>query len=222
MANSAITIRLEQESDHHAVEELTREAFWNHHVPGCDEHYLAHVLRKAPCFLPELDIVALIDGRLVGNIMYTQAIIRADDGKEHAVLSFGPVSVLPELQGKGIGSALIRHSLARAKELGYSVVLIYGDPDYYCRFGFLPAEAYLIGTQYNTYAAALQALELVPNALANKAGLFFEDAAYEVDEAACALFDAQFPAKERVTGLPSQAKFQQHLSMVRPRKVTRT
>ena len=222
MTNDAFTIRLEQANDYRAVEELTREAFWNHHVPGCDEHYLAHLLRKAPCFLPELDFVAQLDGRLVGNIMYTRAVLCADDGREHAVLSFGPVSVLPELQGKGVGSALIRHSLARAKELGHTAVFIYGDPDYYCRFGFMPAEKYLIGTQYNTYAAALQALELVPNALSNRAGLFFVDAAYEVDEAACARFDAQFPAKERLTGLPSQAKFQQHLSMVRSREVTRT
>ena len=212
-----IAIRLETPEDYHVVEHITREAFWNHHVPGCNEHYLAHVLRNAPCFLPELDLVAELEGRLAGNIMYTKAVIQGDDGTDYLMLSFGPISVLPEYQGLGIGGNLIRRSLAMAKELGYSAVLIYGDPDYYSRFGFVAAEQYKIGTQYNTYAAALQAIELVPGALNGKAGLFIEDSAYEVDDKEAEEFDAQFPAKERLSGLASQQKFQIHLSMQKPR-----
>ena len=105
-------IRLETPADYAAVEQITREAFWNHHVPGCDEHYLAHVLRQAECFLPELDFVAELDGTLAGNIMYTKAKIVGDDAEEYPVLSFGPISVLPEVQGRGIGGKLIRHTLA--------------------------------------------------------------------------------------------------------------
>ena len=55
------------------VEELTREAFWVHHVPGCDEHYLVHVLRSHPDFIPELDFVAIVYDKIVGNIMYTKS-----------------------------------------------------------------------------------------------------------------------------------------------------
>jgi predicted N-acetyltransferase YhbS len=213
-----MNIRLETPADYAAVEQITREAFWNHHVPGCDEHYLAHVLRKAECFLPELDFVAELDGTLVGNIMYTNAKIVGDDGTEYPVLSFGPISVLPEFQRRGVGGKLILHTLSLAKEMGHTAVLIYGDPDYYSRFGFVSAEQYGIGTRYNTYAAALQAVELVPGALAGKAGLFYEDEAYEIDPAEAEAFDRLFPPKEKQTGLASQAKFLQHLSMQKPRE----
>lgn len=211
-------LRLETPADYSTVERITREAFWNHHVPGCDEHYLAHVLRQAECFLPELDFVAELDGTVVGNIMYTKARIVGDDAAEYPVLSFGPISVLPEVQGRGIGGRLIRHTLALAKEKGHTAVLIYGDPDYYCRFGFVPAEQYSIGTRYNTYAAALQAVELLPGALAGKAGLFYEDEAYEIDPQEAEAFDCRFPTKEKIAGLASQAKFQQHLAMQKPRE----
>ena len=97
-------------------------------------------------------------------------------------------------------------------------MLIYGDPDYYCRFGFVPAEQYGVGTRYNTYAAALQAVELVPGALAGKAGLFYEDSAYEINAEEAQAFDRLFPPKEIQTGLASQAKFLQHLSMQKPRE----
>lgn len=212
-----IKIRLETQEDYSSVEQITREAFWNHHVPGCNEHYLAHVLRTAACFLPELDFVAELNGTLVGNIMYTRAVIHGDNGTDYPVLSFGPISVLPAVQGRGVGGALIRLSLARAAELGGSAVLIYGDPDYYSRFGFAPAERYGIGTQYGTYAAALQAIELIPGSLEGKAGLFLEDSAYDVDDAAAEAFDARFPEKEKISGSPSQERFQQHLQMQKPR-----
>ncbi len=212
-----MNIRLETPADYSTVEQITREAFWNHHVPGCDEHYLAHVLRKAECFLPELDFIAEQNGTLVGNIMYTKAKIVGDDGAEYPVLSFGPISVMPEFQGRGVGGKLILHTLSLAKEMGHTAVLIYGDPDYYGRFGFVSAEQYRIGTRYNTYAAALQAIELVPDALAGKAGLFYEDEAYEIDPAEAEAFDRLFPPKEKQTGLASQERFQEMLQMNRNR-----
>lgn len=212
-------IRLEREEDYRAVEHLTREAFWNHHVPGCDEHYLAHVLRQSDCFLPELDFVAEAkNGERIGNIMYTKANVFCDSGETVPVLSFGPLSVLPEWQGKGVGSTLVRHSLKRAAELGYCAVLIYGDPAYYSRLGFLAAESFGIGSADDYYADALQALELVSGALCGKSGRFAEDHAYEVDEVEAEAFDKTFPVKEKKEGLPSQLKFLQHVSMRHPRK----
>ena len=66
-------LRPELESDHRIVEHCVREAFWNLHVPGCNEHYLAHLLRGHPDFIPEFDFVALLDDGIVGNIMYTRS-----------------------------------------------------------------------------------------------------------------------------------------------------
>ena len=68
-----IVIRNEESQDYKAVEELTREAFWNLHVPGCDEHYFVHTMRNHSDFIPELDFIAEVDGKIVGNIIYTKA-----------------------------------------------------------------------------------------------------------------------------------------------------
>lgn len=213
-----IEIRLETPADYNEVENLTREAFWNRHVPGCDEHYLAHVLRSSPDFLTELDFVGLHDGKIVANIMYTKAVIQGDDGAAHGALSFGPVSVLPLLQGQGIGTQIIERSLARAKELEYGAVLIYGDPGYYERFGFESAEKYGIGTSDDYYADALQALELIPGTLEGCAGRFAESDSYQIDEAAALEFDKTFLPKARRDDLPSQRRFKELLQMRRPRK----
>ena len=56
MKNNDI-IRLEKSDDHREVENLTREAFWNVYRPGCTEHYILHMLRQDPAFVPELDFV---------------------------------------------------------------------------------------------------------------------------------------------------------------------
>jgi len=93
-----ILIRNETENDYRAVEEITREAFWNLYFPGCHEHYLVHIMRDHADFLKELDFVAECDGKIVGNIMYTKAWLVDETGKEMDIVSFGPISVLPEYQ----------------------------------------------------------------------------------------------------------------------------
>ena len=62
-----INVRNESRNDYRIVENLTREAFWNLHVPGCNEHYLVHVMREHNDFIPELDFVAETEGKIVGN-----------------------------------------------------------------------------------------------------------------------------------------------------------
>lgn len=201
-----------------AVEELTREAFWNCNVPGCDEHYLAHILRDSPDFMPELDFVALHDGQVVGNIMYTKAKIILDRGGEKDVLCFGPLAVAPAFQKQGVGGRLVEHTKALARKLGYGAILILGDPDYYSRFGFVPAERYGIGTSWGVYIISLQAFELQPGALADCAGYFEESGSFQIDPAQAEAFDAGFPPKEKLSGLPSQERFQWIVAQTRPRR----
>ncbi|AOT68936.1 GNAT family N-acetyltransferase [Geosporobacter ferrireducens] len=216
MNRKDVVLRNETVSDYKTVEELTREAFWNHHVPGCNEHYLLHIMRKADAFIPELDIVAEVNGKIVGNIVYTKAKIVDDNGDYHNVISFGPISVLPDFQGKGIGRILIEHTTTLAKELGYTAILIYGDPDYYSRFGFVAAENYKIRTSDNMYAVPLQVLELYPRALSNISGRFLEDEIYEIDEMAAKEFDKGFLPKELLSDLPTQIRFRQLVEMRTP------
>lgn len=217
MRNPALTLRPETPADWQEVEAMTREAFWNHYVPGCDEHCLAHALRGQPAFLPALDYVAVTGGRVVGNIMYCRATVALDAGGELDVLTFGPLTVLPAWQNRGVGRRLIERTCTLAAAQCYAAVLIYGDPDYYSRRGFLPAERYGIGTSGNLYHAALQARELRPGALAQAAGRFLEGPAYHVDAAECEAFDRLFPRKEKVLGTRSQLRHQAILAMGRPR-----
>lgn len=204
-----INIRKETPADHRVVENLTREAFWNVHVPGCDEHYLVTILRDADAFVPALDFVAEVDGEIVGNIMYTKAWIVGDDSRRHDVILFGPLSVLPAWQRKGVGSALVRHSADVARALGHRAILIYGDPDYYSRLGFLPASDFGITPPDGMPHPALQVLPLVPGALDGLSGRFHEDALYEtIRPEDVEAFDRQFPPKKRER-TQSQLRFAQ-------------
>ena len=65
-----INIRLETEDDYRAVEELTRNAFWNVYKPGADEHYYVHMMRKHPDFIPELAFVLEKDGAIIWYLVH--------------------------------------------------------------------------------------------------------------------------------------------------------
>jgi len=177
-----LIIRSERINEYRAVEELTRETFWNLYVPGCSEHYCLHNMRCSSDFISELDFVAELNGKLVGNIVYTHGKLISATGETHKVISFGPVSVLPTYQRQGIGGALIKYSLDKARYLGFTTVLVYGNPRYYHRFGFRCAERYDITNSEGKFAVALMALELVPGLSKKISGRFIESEVYKVDE----------------------------------------
>ncbi len=192
-----VLIRNEREEDQRTVEEMTREAFWNLYVPGCSEHYIAHTLRDHKDFIPELDFVAIVAGRVVGNIMYTRARLANDAGESLEIASFGPLSVHPEFQRMGIGSGLIRHSLPVAQRLDFGVVAIYGDPHNYCKHGFRNGKDLGISDGNEDYPYALLALELTPGLLAGRHWRLQISPAYAYDESEVAAFDRGFPPKEK-------------------------
>ena len=190
----AIMLRREEPSDHRAVENLTREAFWGMDSPGCTEHLLVHRLREIDAFVPELDLVAMVDGTLVGNIMYSRARV-VGEGQAWDVLTFGPLSVLPEYQGTGVGGALMRRTLIEATRLGHRAVVVYGHPDYYPRFGFCRASEVGITAPGGATFDALMARPLVDGGLDGVRGEFHEDPVFELDPAEVEVFDRTFPAK---------------------------
>lgn len=87
---------------------------------------------------PLLSLVADQSGALTGHVLFTQARIEGDaSGKRGLILA--PLAVLPENHGQGTGGTLVRAGLARAAEDGYDMAFVYGDPNYYGRFGFTSA-----------------------------------------------------------------------------------
>jgi predicted N-acetyltransferase YhbS len=192
-----ISIRLEEEKDFRKVEFLTREAFWDLYSPGCCEHLIVHKIRNVPAFVKELSYIAEEEYSIVGSIIYSKAKVINDQTNEFEVLCMGPISVLPSYQRKGIGSLLMTHSLETAKELGFKAVIIFGNPDYYKRFGFINAENYNIKTSKGENFDAFMVLELVNGALNGISGKFYEDKVFEIEDKELELFEGEFPFKEK-------------------------
>ena len=211
-----IELRLETQKDYFETETVIREAFWNHYTPGCSDHYLIHIMRSSPAFVPALSIVAVEGERIVGSSMCLKSYIAGDDGMRREVLSLGPIGVLPACQGRGIGTMLLQRSKEIAKGLGYGAILLCGDPDYYTRQGFIAAEHYGIRNAENMYADALHACELYQGALGNAKGRYYEDDIYNVNEALVEAYDKRFPPKEVLHGVAMQEKFARIAAKVRP------
>lgn len=210
-----IKLRLEQPSDYRETENMIREAFWNHFTPGCTEHYLMHIMRGCREFLHELDYVAVHEEKVVGNVAYMTGVIKGDNGRIYEVIGLGPVSVLPEYQHRGVGSNLIACTKEMARGMGYRAILLYGDPDYYARHGFIKAEQLNIRTWDNMYAVPLQICELYEGAMSGISGRYMEHPIFELDETAVSKFDKDFPIKNKITGSPSQERFNLLVSMRR-------
>ncbi len=192
-----ITLRIEDEKDFRTIENLTREAFWNVYRPGCNEHFILHKLRSSQAFIKELDFVAELGGEIVGNIVYSKAIVVDNAGIKQEVIGFGPISVLPSYQKQGIGAKLIEHTVEIAREMGFKAIIIFGDPSYYHRFGFENAEKYDIHTEEGENFEPFMAKELYAGSLQGIMGRFFEDEAFNVNEEEFELFDKEFTAKEK-------------------------
>lgn len=141
---ASLRIRRSTASDIGSIRTLTAAAFRSeaHAAPPADgtddpgEAALVVWLLEDPEALPQLSLVAERDGLLVGHVMCSRGHV---DGVPS--LGLGPVSVHPDHQHAGVGSALVHAVLGAAQALDEPVVALLGDPAYYARFGFGPASA---------------------------------------------------------------------------------
>lgn len=200
-------IRRETQEDYRAVEAMIKKAFWNINVPGCDEHYLAHVLRSQPDFIPELDLVIEEDGQIIANIMYARSTLVDEAGRAKAVLTFGPLSVLPAYQRRGHGKRLMAASFEKALALGYDAVVIFGNPENYVSSGFKGCQAYNVSLDGHVFPVALLVRELREGALAGHRWTYLESPAYGAfDPRQAEAFDKDFEPMEKAYR-PSQELF---------------
>lgn len=206
MNKNDTTIRLEKKEDFRKVEELIRESFWNVYRPGCLEHYVIHVLRDDPAFVPELDFVMERGGRIIGQNMFVRTKICADDGREIPVLTMGPICITPELKRQGYGKHLLDYSLEKAKELGFGAVLFEGNIGFYGKSGFDAASKF--GIRYNDMpedadTSFFLCKELKDGYLKDVKGAYKTPQGYYVNETDAEKFDKSFPRKEKLK-LPGQ------------------
>lgn len=200
------SIRLETKKDYKEVENVTREAFWNVYRPGCMEHYVLHCYREREDFIKELDFVMEKDGKIIGHVMYSKAEIKADDGRKIPIMTFGPISILPEYKRKGYGKKLLDYSMEKAKEMGAGALCIEGNIDFYGKSGFVVASTkgihYYAEPRENEVPYFL-VKELEDGFLDDIEGIYHTPEGYFVDEKEVESFDQQFPKKEKLK-LPGQ------------------
>lgn len=192
--NIDIIIRKETPEDYQKTEYMVMRAFWNLHVPGCNEHLLVHKLRDSKDYLSDLSRVAELNGQIVGVIMYSRAWIR-NDREEFEIASFGPLCVEPTLHNMGIGRRLLEETLPLVKKAGYAGVCIFGEPGYYPKLGFKTADNYGITDAEGNNYDALMAYALDDEAFAKVHGRLYEAEVFESceDEAEIREFTKNFP-----------------------------
>lgn len=99
------------------------------------EAALVERIRASPEYVPEMALVAELDGAIVGHVMISKAAIRHADG-ERSIAMLSPLAVEPTHQRVGVGSTLVRAALDVADERGEPIVILEGSPAYYGRLGF--------------------------------------------------------------------------------------
>ena len=125
------SLRPENPSDVEAIAGLTEAAFLNAPHTSHTEAFIVNALRRAGAM--SVSLVAEQGGELVGHVATSPVVIADGTPGWHGL---GPISVLPALQGQGIGSALMQAALQALRDQGAAGCMLVGDPGYYRRFGF--------------------------------------------------------------------------------------
>ena len=206
-------IRLEQPKDYREVENLTREAFWNVYRPGCTEHYVLHLFRTNPDFIPELDLVMEEDDKIIGHVMFSKAEIILDDGSHFPSWTFGPISIHPAYKRKGYGLKLLQYALEKAKKMGIGLLQMEGNIEFYKHAGFDLASKMKIhyhAEQRESEVPYFLAQELIPGYWGDREGTYAPPKGYFVAEEhpeAFEAYEATFTKKEKLR-LPGQLGYE--------------
>ncbi|MGB5813770.1 MAG: N-acetyltransferase [Thermoanaerobaculia bacterium] len=160
---ASVVIREEERTDHEQVFEVNAQAF----ETDLEANLVESLRRRVD---PLLSLVALVDERVVGHILFTPVTVEGCAKGGAALMGLGPMAVLPECQNRGIGSRLVEEGLARCRALGTEAVVVLGHADYYPRFGFEPAKRFALRYKSEELDPYFMVLELRPGALETVSG----------------------------------------------------
>lgn len=159
MEEIILDIRQEQPKDYDIVYQVVKEAFKSAEHSDGNEQDLVVMLRNSMSFIPELSLVAIEDGNIVGHILFTKALVNNVE-----ILALAPLAVLPKYQNRGIGLALIERGHYIARRLGYRYSVVLGHSKYYPKAGYVPADTYGINAPFAIESESFMAICLDKNA----------------------------------------------------------
>lgn len=165
------SIRQEIPMDFNEVNEVIQSAFYREDKEiDFNEWKLVEKIRESDYYINELSLVAEMNKKVVGHILFTPMKIK-NSLNTFDSLALAPISVHKDYQNKGIGKLLVQAGIKNAKELGYDSIIVMGHPNYYPKFGFELASKWKIGIDDNFTNDYLFALELYEEALSNVNGI---------------------------------------------------
>jgi predicted N-acetyltransferase YhbS len=164
-----IKIRTEQPSDYDKVESLVKTSFATNDDGDATTHDYLNELRAKDVFIPELSLVAEKDGKIIGQVVLYKTDITTPTGK-HTELVLSPICVHPNYFRQGVARAMIDEVLQKAKDMGFGVVFLCGDPIIYGKLGFVPSYKYNIFHKTDAKAEWSMVCELYNGALEGISG----------------------------------------------------
>jgi putative acetyltransferase len=163
VSQSAVSVRQETPGDLQAIRSVNTDAFGR-----LAEANLVDVLRRHWQVI--FSLVAEVESEVVGHALLTQVTLMPTVPGLR-MLGLGPLAVLPQFQGQGLGSMLVRAAIGEAYADGWQVIVALGNPDYYTRFDFVPAREVGLGCEFRVPAESFMVLELQPGTLEGLRGV---------------------------------------------------
>ncbi len=155
-------VRVEIPVDAAGIDSLLRSTF-----PTNAESELVQQLREDG--LLTLGVVATDDeGVVMGYVAFSPVTIA---GEDRQWVGLGPLAVDETVRRQGLGEKLVYEGLDALNEFGYTAVVVLGDPDYYARFGFVPAQTYQLRSPWADSAPAFQVYPLADNHFEDVSGV---------------------------------------------------
>ncbi|MEG4406239.1 N-acetyltransferase [Microcoleus sp. MON2_D5] len=155
-------IRTEKPEDLEAVRQVNIAAFGRENE--------ANLVDRLRGIASTFSFVALPSDRIVGHIFFSPVVVEGKCSSNLSILGLAPVAVIPEYQRQGIGTLLIQHGLEECRRSGFHAVVVLGHPDFYSRFGFIPASRKSLKCEYDVPEEAFMVLELESGALQDCSG----------------------------------------------------
>ena len=161
-------IRREQPTDVAAVQTLNRQAFG-----GDEEARIIEVVRHN--VTPIISLVTDDDNVIVGHILFSPVTLA--HRRDPLIMGLAPMATLPSRQRQGIGTALVNAGLEECRRLGAVGVVVVGHPEYYPRFGFVPASRFGLTCEFEVQDNVFMAVAL-GQGFAREGGIIRYDAAF--------------------------------------------